>query len=164
MNTLENILELTDEKFNQKMKGEINFHLLIEHEDSIDRLKKLFKRSISSQELSGYMETILRRILAIDSNDLSTLIILSWELWFLGEEEESQNFLSRAKLVSPGNKWVLYLETALSSNVEIKISILEKLLEKEPHNQQIFHNLNTLKSGISNSVLAFNFDECMSSW
>ena len=164
MNTLENILELTDEKFNQKMKGEINFHLLIEHEDSIDRLKKLFKRSISSQELSGYMETILRRILAIDSNDLSTLIILSWELWFLGEEEESQNFLSRAKLVSPGNKWVLNLETALSSNVEIKISILEKLLEKEPHNQQIFHNLNTLKSGISNSVLAFNFDECMSSW
>lgn len=164
LNSVQGIIELSDAQFESILRAEVSIRSLITQETSVPLLKRCSKRFGSHEISSRYLEFILSRMLEIDPNDLSVLIALAWELWYFGEDEEGRKNLAKAQQINPNHKWVLYLEIALSSNIQDKIAILESLNTQYPDDTQVSHNLDALKSGKADMVLAFDPDECMNNW
>ena len=163
MNCLQNLIELNNSEFTSLLRNEANIDALINQELSIQLLKRFAKRLILLSS-SRYIGFTLKRILELDSQDISVLVALAWELWSVGEDEECRSNAYKAKNISPDNKWVLYLLVALADSTSDKILILEKLSLHEPENSQIKLNLHNLQSGKSNIILEFSTDDCMFDW
>jgi hypothetical protein len=164
MDTLESILELSDAEFGSSLRQEETLRLRITQESSVESLKAFIKRSDIYDGSSSRREFTLRRILDIAPADLSALVALAWELWLVGEDEESQEKLLTAKEISPGHRWVLWLEAALSRDTSAHILILEKLLQQDPNDHLAHQNLEALRLGALDQVLQFSPDECMDDW
>lgn len=112
-----------------------------------EELRKLAESFYAEPEVSI---PTFERLLELTPEDLGVRVELGFVYFLMGEDEEANRQLEKARALDPEHVHVLSLEAALTRDSAEKIRLYRRILQKDPRHEVArskLHELGALPSG-----------------